>query len=188
MKFFGHFKTITKHKLLVMKHCFRIGLYRQGLSHDLSKYHPREFGIGVKYYIGTESPNAEERKATGVSTAWLRHKGRNKHHFEYWIDYSPNPDEGIVGMKMPLRYVAEMFCDRLAASKNYQGDKYTPEHPLAYYVKDRDKIIIHPEVDELLLKLLTMLKDEGEDATFTYLKNLLKEEKIHKKKVKIGSN
>ncbi len=187
MKFFGHFKTITKHKLLVMKYCFRIGLYRQGISHDLSKYHPKEFRIGVKYYIGTESPNAEERKATGVSTAWLRHKGRNKHHFEYWIDYSPNPEEGIVGMKMPLKYVAEMFCDRLAASKNYQKDKYTPEHPLAYYQKDRDKIIIHPEVDVLLVKLLTMLKDEGEDATFSYLKTLLKQEKKNKKKQKIGS-
>ena len=70
-----------------------------------------------------------------------------------------------------------MFCDRLAASKNYRGDKYTPDYPLAYYVKDRDKIIIHPEVDELLVQLLTMLKDEGEDATFAYIKNLLKQEK-----------
>lgn len=177
MSFFGHFKTITKHKFLVMKHCFRLGLYRQGLMHDMSKYMPVEFKVGVKYYIGTESPNAEERKATGVSLAWLHHKGRNKHHFEYWIDYSPNPEEGIVGMKMPLKYVAEMFCDRLAASQNYQGDKYTSEHPLAYYVKDRDKIIIHPEVDALLMKLLTMLKDEGEDATFAYIKQLLKQEK-----------
>ncbi|MBR5239784.1 MAG: catalase [Clostridia bacterium] len=187
MKFFGHFKTITKHKLLVMKHCFRIGLYRQGLAHDMSKYHPREFMVGVKYYIGTESPNSEERKATGVSTAWLRHKGRNKHHFEYWIDYSVNPDEGFVGMKMPLKYVAEMFCDRLAASKNYQGAAYTSEHPLTYYLNGRDKIIIHPEVDALLIKLLTMLKDEGEDATFTYLKQLLKEEKKNQKSKKNGS-
>ena len=180
MNFFGHFKTITRHKLMVMKYCFRLGLYRQGLAHDMSKYHPKEFMIGVKYYIGTESPNSEERKATGVSTAWLRHKGRNKHHFEYWMDYSANPDEGIVGMKIPLCYVAEMFCDRLAASKNYQGDAYTPEHPLTYYLNGRDKIIIHPEVDALLLKLLTMLKDEGEDATFTYLKELLRQEKQKK--------
>ena len=177
MKFFGHFKTITRHKLLVMKYCFRLGLYRQGLAHDMSKYHPKEFMVGAKYYIGTESPNIEERKATGVSSAWLRHKGRNKHHFEYWIDYSANHEEGIVGMKIPLKYVAEMFCDRLAASKNYRGEKYTPDYPLAYYVKDRDIIIIHPEVDKLLMTFLTMLKDEGEDATFTYIKKLLKQEK-----------
>jgi len=183
MRFFRHFKTITRHKLMVMKYCFRIGLYRQGLAHDMSKYHPKEFRIGVKYYIGTESPNAEERKKTGVSTAWLHHKGRNKHHFEYWIDYSPNPEEGFVGMKMPLQYVAEMFCDRLAASKNYRGENYTSDYPLAYYIKDRDKIIIHPDVDALLIKLLTFLKDEGEDATFAYIKTLLKQEKTVKKRL-----
>ncbi len=173
MHFFGHFKTITRHKLLVMKYCFRLGLYWQGLMHDMSKYCPKEFRVGVKYYIGTESPNAEERKATGVSTAWLHHKGRNKHHFEYWIDYSPNPEEGIVGMKMPINYVAEMFCDRLAASKNYRGDLYTPSHPLEYYLKDRHRIIIHPETDEILVTLLTMLKEKGEDETFSYIKKEL---------------
>ena len=177
MKFWGHFKTITRHKILVMKYCFRLGLYWQGLMHDMSKYMPSEFKIGVRYYIGTESPNTEERKATGVSTAWLHHKGRNKHHFEYWMDYSPNPEEGIAGMKMPLKYVAEMFCDRLAASKNYRRELYTPSHPIEYYTKDRHRIIIHPEVDQLLVKLLTMLKDEGEDATFSYLKTLLQQEK-----------
>ena len=33
----GHFETITRHKLLVMKYCFACGLYEQGLAHDLSK-------------------------------------------------------------------------------------------------------------------------------------------------------
>ena len=32
-----HFKTITHHKWLVLLGCFRVGLYRQGLTHDLSK-------------------------------------------------------------------------------------------------------------------------------------------------------
>ena len=39
----GHFETITRHKLLVMKYCFACGLYEQGLAHDLSKYSPTEF-------------------------------------------------------------------------------------------------------------------------------------------------
>ena len=173
MHFFGHFKTITRHKMLVMKYCFRLGLYRQGLMHDMSKYCPKEFLVGAKYYIGTESPNTEERKATGVSTAWLHHKGRNKHHFEYWMDYSPNEDEGIVGMKMPLNYVAEMFCDRLAASKNYRGDRYNSSHPLEYYMNGRHRIIIHPQTEEILVKLLTMLKEKGEDETFSYIKKEL---------------
>ena len=87
----GHFETITRHKLLVMKYCFECGLYQQGLTHDLSKYSPTEFIPGCIYYQGDHSPNEAERAARGYSSAWLHHKGRNKHHLEYWIDYTTNP-------------------------------------------------------------------------------------------------
>ena len=117
-----HFKTITKHKLLVMKYCFRIGLYKQGLLHDLSKYSPAEFLVGCRYYQGTRSPNNAEREAIGVSTSWLHHKGRNKHHFEHWVDYSLDDEHVIMGARMPRRYVAEMVMDRISASRNYHPD------------------------------------------------------------------
>ena len=54
----GHFETITRHKLLVMKYCFACGLYEQGLAHDLSKYSPTEFIPGCIYYQGDHSPNS----------------------------------------------------------------------------------------------------------------------------------
>ena len=111
--------------MLVMKNCFRCGLYWQGLTHDLSKLAPVEFWAGAKYWQGTCSPNNAQRQAEGYSAAWLHHKGRNKHHLEYWIDYAPDGDHAMAGMRMPARYVAEMVCDRIAASKNYKGDKYT---------------------------------------------------------------
>lgn len=57
-----HFKTITRHKLLVMHYCFRAGMYKQGLLHDLSKYAPVEFLVGCKYYQGTRSPNKQREK------------------------------------------------------------------------------------------------------------------------------
>ena len=120
-----HFCTITRHRLLVCKHCFKLGLYWQGLTHDLSKYSPEEFWTGVRYYQGDRSPNAAEREVIGFSKAWLHHKGRNKHHFEYWIDVSLNKEEGLVGNKMPVRYVAEMLCDRIAACEVYRGKNYT---------------------------------------------------------------
>ena len=129
----NHFKTITKHRMLVCRHCFQIGLYRQGLTHDLSKYSPEEFFTGVRYYQGTRSPNAAEREDLGYSKAWLHHKGRNKHHYEYWIDISVRKEEGLVGNKMPLRYVAEMICDRIAACEVYKGKAYTSAAPLEYY-------------------------------------------------------
>ena len=135
-KIIGHFKTITTHKWVVMKECFKIGLYKQGLLHDMSKYGFTEFIQGCKNYQGTASPHLKERQKKGYSSAWLHHKGRNKHHFEYWYDFSPKTHE-IEPVEMPLRYLKEMFCDRVAASKIYQGDKYTEKHPLEYFVNSK---------------------------------------------------
>ena len=43
-KWMRHLHTINHHKWLVLKHCFAVGLYWQGLTHDLSKYSPTEMG------------------------------------------------------------------------------------------------------------------------------------------------
>mgnify|MGYP000956495245 CR=1 FL=1 len=178
-KAWHHFLTITQHKLLVMQNCFRVGLFKQGLLHDLSKYSWEEFRTGVKYYQGTRSPNAAEKEEKGYSSAWLHHKGRNKHHYEYWIDYSVTPGEGMVGLKMPLRYVVEMFMDRIAASKTYQGDAYRDSHPLEYYEKGAGRLgkMIHPDTAGLLHELLKMLAEEGEEKTFRYIKRVLLKQK-----------
>ena len=169
----GHFKTITTHKLVVMQECFKIGLYKQGLLHDMSKYGPTEFIQGCKNYQGTESPHLKERKAKGYSSAWLHHKGRNKHHFEYWIDYSLN-DTGMVGCKMPPNYVAEMMMDRIAASKVYNKVSYNHHMPLQYYERGKHAYTIHPETRALLEFLLRMLDEQGEEVMFDYIrKNLV---------------
>lgn len=177
MRAWKHFRTITKHKILVMKGCFQIGLYKQGLLHDLSKYGPTEFLVGCKYYRGYMSPNNAEREDKGYSLAWLHHKGRNKHHLEYWIDYGiPGKDQpgakmGMCGMKMPIRYVAEMFIDRISASKNYQGDAYTDQSALIYYEKGKGHYLIHEDTAALLELLLVMLAKRGEKETFAFVKN-----------------
>lgn len=115
-KFWGHLRTITKHRHKVIWHCFKAGIFRQGLMHDLSKYSPCEFFKGVRYYQGTRSPNEAEREDIGYSTAWIHHKGRNPHHFEYWTDYNLKTKQ-VEPVPMPRRYIIEMFCDRVAASK-----------------------------------------------------------------------
>ena len=171
--FFGHFMTITRHKLLVMEYCFRAGLYWRGLMHDLSKYSPTEFFMGVKYYQGNRSPNSAEREDKGYSSAWLHHKGRNRHHIEYWTDYVIGPEKKIVPVEMPKVFMAEMICDRIAASRVYKKDKYTDAAPYEYYMQSKEKSNIHPNTDKLLMELLTILKDEGEDALFDYMKRSL---------------
>ena len=173
MNAWGHFKTITSHKFLVMKYCFKVGLYKQGFLHDLSKYSPTEFMVGAKYYQGTRSPNNAEREATGVSTSWLHHKGRNKHHFEYWTDYNIQT-KTIQPVKMPMNYVIEMFCDRVAASKIYMGDKYTDRSSLDYFLRAKGRMQIHPETSDELEFLLRMLDEKGEEETFKYIRSIKK--------------
>ena len=172
-----HWNTVNRHRALVRSYCFKLGLVWQGLTHDLSKYSPVEFWRGAKYYQGFRSPNDQERMETGVSLSWLHHKGRNRHHFEYWIDYCLDKDGKVYigGCKMPKRYVAEMFCDRIAASRIYLGDKYTNDAPYNYFMQSRDLILIHEETGDELEKMLRMLKDEGEDAAFAYVRKRLRE-------------
>ena len=154
-----------------MKGCFQVGLYQQGLLHDLSKYSPSEFIVGAKYYQGNRSPNNAERAAIGYSSAWLHHKGRNKHHYEYWIDYSTKAiDGGMAPSPMPEKYVVEMLMDRIAASKVYNKNKYTDASPWEYYCSGKEKAPIHPQTRALLEKLLRMLAQKGERATFAYIK------------------
>lgn len=170
-KVWKHFKTITYHKCLVAKSCFQVGLYRQGLLHDLSKYSPTEFIAGVRYFQGTRSPNNAEREANGYSAAWMHHQGRNRHHYEYWVDYCI---EGKHGMRepvpMPDRYIAEMILDRIAACKVYQGAAYTDASPLEYYNKGTRHAPMHPETREKLERMLKMLAEKGERETFACIR------------------
>ena len=170
MKAWKHFCTITRHRHQVIRHCWQAGILWQGLRHDLSKYSPTEFLVGCKYYQGNMSPNNAERVARGYSSAWLHHKGRNKHHMEYWIDYSVDKEKGICGMEIPVKYVVEMYIDRVSAAKNYQKGAYTDRSPLEYYENGKSIHILHPNTRELLERLLTMLAEEGEKATYEYIR------------------
>ncbi len=169
-----HFRTITKHRHKVIVNCFKAGIGFQGLFHDLSKYSPSEFWAGAKYYKGTKSPNEGEREKYGYSPAWLHHKGRNKHHFEYWNDYDP-AERRVMPVEMPKKYIAEMFCDRVAASMIYQGKNYTDKYPLEYFMRGKANRSIHEKTSDKLEELLTMLAVQGEKETFRYIRKWVRE-------------
>lgn len=156
---------------MVIYHCFKAGIGFQGLFHDLSKYSPSEFIPGAVYFQGNCSPNEGEREAAGFSKAWMHHKGRNKHHFEYWTDYDHNTKK-MQGMPMPDKYIKEMFCDRVAASKIYQGSNYSDDSSLKYFEwgRDRRATLIHEDTSRKLEFLLKMLADKGEKETFKYIR------------------
>jgi len=178
-KIAGHLSTITRHKLMVTDLCLKVGLTKQGLLHDLSKYEPVEFITGAMYYTGSHSPNADEKKDKGYSDAWLHHKGRNRHHFEYWMDIMHKDDTGetvLFHAKMPLKYVLEMACDRIAACKVYHGSKYTDRDPWAYYSFMNHAVgpHMHPETSALLEDILQTLANQGEKKALAFMRWLLK--------------
>ena len=168
-KFWGHLSTVTRHRHRVIAHCARAGILWQGLRHDLSKYSPTEFWQGVKFFDGTHSPTEDERRTLGYSLAWMHHKGRNRHHYEYWTDmnretkcYEPVP--------MPRRYFVEMVMDRRAACMTYQGKAYRDDSALQYFERSREKDLMHPETSRQLRFILGMLAEKGEAETFSYLR------------------
>ncbi len=164
-----HLRTILRHRRLVRYHARRVGIRWQGWTHDLSKFSPTEFWNGAKYFQGKRSPNEGEREDYGYSLAWMHHKGRNRHHYEWWTDIDPVTHE-YHAAKMPVKYLAEMFCDRLAASKVYRGENYTDDYPLAYFERGHARDHMHPDNVAMLRTWLTVLANEGEHAAHAVVK------------------
>lgn len=164
-----HFITITKHRHKVIRYCFKVGIGFQGLFHDLSKYSFKEFWTGAKYYSGVRSPNSKEREVKGYSEAWLHHKGRNKHHFEYWLDILSNQ---YVPIQIPIRYLKESFCDRIAACKVYKKKAYTNQSALEYYEEKKTADVLYPTTEAVLRTWLSWLSTFGKKETFTRIKRI----------------
>ena len=171
--FLGHLNTINKHRFLVFKYSIKAGIPFRGFIHDLSKYSPTEFFEGVKYYNGNKSPISICKKENGYSESWLHHKGRNKHHFEYWYDFNC-PVKTVI---MPYKYVVELICDNIAASKTYLKDKWTLKSQLDYFTKRKDSEYINSKIKELLIKVYTDMIKLGIDGILNkkYLKAMYNE-------------
>lgn len=170
-----HLGTVSLHKWLVFELCVRCGIPLQGVLHDLSKFSPDEFLVGIHYYQGNRSPNAAERHEKGLSRAWIHHKGRNKHHYEYWTDMREGGDGTLYGNLIPTRYIIEMFCDRVAASKVYSKDAYRDSSPLEYFQRELSagNLPFHPDSAAFLYVLLEHLAEYGENETLDYIRTTI---------------
>ena len=169
---FHHLHTVQTHRREVRKNCFCCGLYRQGLAHDLSKFSPSEFIESVRYYQGTRSPYMYEKEHFGFASGWLHHKGRNRHHWEYWYDMI---DGRWQPLQMPFNYFVEMICDRVAACRIYQKEKYTRESALNYFLSRNDRLYMHPKDAEHLEQVLRAIAEKGEKVVFADLKIQVRE-------------
>ena len=132
----GHFSVICRHKYYVFQNCLVAGMPLTGIMHDMSKFSYIEFMEGVKYYQGTKSPIIACKEAEGYSKGWLHHKGRNKHHYEYWQD---NFDQGGKSLQIPFKYALELVCDYIAAGKAYAGDSFTYQREYEWWLNKLKK-------------------------------------------------
>lgn len=177
-KFCKHLKVVLVHKWWVFKFCCYAGIPIRGFFHDFSKFSIEEFWESVRYVTGDRSPIKWVKEEKGYSRAWLHHKGRNKHHFEYWIDMS-SPDKTPV---IPYKYTVEMLCDTLAAGKTYQGDKWTKEYQGKYFDERTDKKWINPKIVAFLEEAYADVAKDGNIKRVLNSKNLKEMYKKHTEK------
>ena len=129
----------------------------RGLVHDLSKLCAQEFFESARFYQGNRSPIGVCRRTVGVSRAWLHHKGRNKHHIEYWID----PDCSVQPV-MPYKYAVECVCDKLAATKAYNRASYTDAKAIEHWHRYGNKVEGNPMTMAFFERVFTDLAEHGE--------------------------
>ena len=166
-----YFVTVCRHKALVYHECQACGITWQGIVHDISKFSRDEFISSAKYYCGDKSPHYQDAEENGYSSAWLHHKGRNKHHWEYWTDFNEE-DGSIKANKIPYKYVVEMVCDWIGAGKVYKSTSWKQSEPLEYYNKVRAGRHFHPETELLIITFLKCIKDEGLDEFHRMAKSI----------------
>ena len=173
-KFFGHLKTVLKHKKNVAHYCFMCGLYKQGILHDMSKFSPTEFWESVKYWQGTRSPIDACKEDKGYSMAWFHHRGRNKHHWEYWMD---DFEKGCIPKKMPFKYAMEMICDYLGAGRAYNKN-FTMNDEYNWWLIKREKVKMHNDTFIFVDQLMTEMNMKGIETVLKdkdYMKKLKEE-------------
>ena len=156
-----HIRFIMYHKWLVFRLCCKAGEPWRGFMHDWSKFSPEEFFESVKYYNGKQSPLSISREINGISNAWLHHKGRNKHHLEYWVDDASPMVAGI----MPYKYAVEMICDRIASGMAYEGKNFSIKFELDYWNNEKKEIKVNPKMDSFITEVFGECMKNGIDNT-----------------------
>lgn len=157
INFFKHLGHIIKHKHYVFINCVKCGIIWRGIVHDMSKFSLSEFWEGVKYYKGYRSPIAQSRDERGYSLAWLHHKGRNKHHIQYWYD-----KECKQIINMPYKYAVEFVCDQISACRCYKGKSYRPEMLLEHWDRYEETLETNKDMKNFFRTVYTDMAKFGE--------------------------
>lgn len=146
-----HLNVIIRHKWYVFIACCKAGIPWRGIVHDFSKFSPTEFLTNIKYYEEGKSPINVAKQRDGYSIAWQHHKGRNPHHYEYWVD---RLDEGGYPIPMPYKYAVEMICDYIGAGKAYDNEHWTISTPLEYW---HERILPNAKIHPMTIEFIDLI-------------------------------
>jgi hypothetical protein len=170
-KFFGHLKTVCTHKYWVFYYCRKAGITWQGIKHDISKFSPTEFFESVKYFQGNRSPIDACKEENGWSAAWMHHKGRNPHHYEYYVD---NLDNGGVAIQMPEKFAIELICDYLGAGRAYMKKDFSYQAEYEWWLKKSEKpLLMHSHTKNFISLVLFKLTQTDNDKDILNKKVLI---------------
>ena len=159
MKFFKHLSVVLKHKWFVFYYASRLGIGWLGFVHDLTKFSPTEFLLSVKYFDGHRSPTIIERKyKDNFSEICVRHTGRNKHHWQYWVDYT---NHEMVVAKIPYKRCLEYVSDVLSASKVYNPKEFNFMVAYKYFEEHSKTYLMHPLSKEFILHIIKLVHEKG---------------------------
>ena len=126
MKYIRYLWYVIRHKWFVMIECFRLRIYWQGITHDMSKLLLSEFMPYMEHFYGSKIGISKGRDETGYykptdtgdkafDFAWLLHQKRNKHHWQWWT--LPEDGGGLKVLDIPLKYRKEMLADWCGAGR-----------------------------------------------------------------------
>lgn len=160
---------VLRHKWFVLGWCIRYGIPWAGITHDLSKFSPAEWGPyvdkfyggpwpeenppGIKYEIG--DLYTQTWVDTRFDEAWNHHQKHNPHHWQYWI---LREDGGTLKvLDIPHRYRLEMLADWRGAGMAITGRDDTR----GWYERNREKMILHPNTRRWVEWMLGYIWDDN---------------------------
>ena len=159
---FQYLWYVLQHKWFVFIECCKLGIPWAGVTHDLSKFSPREWtGYVAQFFWSKEKRGALNTKlfahyglgelvpwgeapSDWFTIAWNHHQNRNPHHWDYWLhrkktNYENGGHSDVFPLPMPVRYMKEMIADWRAMSRKFKND------PTEWYLENRDKMLLREE-------------------------------------------
>ena len=152
LRHFRYLRYLMRHKWYVMIECWKRGLIWRGITHDLSKFLPSEWGPYADYFYGPEDRRDEER----FSRAWLLHQHRNDHHWQWWI--LRNDDHTVKTLPMSDAARREMLADWVGVARAGGKDL------LRWYAENSDKMQLNRSTRAWLRRNLPASKISGDDT------------------------